>query len=118
MNPAQIRRLARRLHEDRSRRIETMLVRLTATGHLDDFGLREPPEVRHVALDDRTFDVPERLSHFKVLNPNYVWCDKHGCIHDNTLNPYGYIEDGKQDYCTPNQHRPVYVQSDDRDEEF
>ena len=36
MNPAQIRRWARRLHEDRSRRIEMLMVRLAANGTLDD----------------------------------------------------------------------------------
>lgn len=99
MNPAQIRRLARRLHEDRSRRIETLLVRLTAEGTLSD--------------PDAMFG-----SAYKVLNPGYVWCDKVGGIHDNTLNPYGYIDDGRQDYCKPDEHRAVYVQSDDPNEEF
>lgn len=39
----------------------------------------------------------------------YVWCDKHGGVHDDSLNPFGYIEDGKQDYCKPEDHRPLFV---------
>jgi hypothetical protein len=55
---------------------------------------------------------------YKVLNPGYVWCDKVGGIHDNTLNPYGYIDDGRQDYCKPDEHRAVFVESEDPNEEF
>jgi hypothetical protein len=40
----------------------------------------------------------------------YVWCDKEGCVHSDCLNPYGYVEDGKQDYCTPELHRKLYME--------
>lgn len=98
-NPYLVRKLAQRLHEDRSRRIEALLIRLASDGTLDGVG---------------TVDRPSQA----VLARNYVWCDKIGEIHDDTLNPYGYIDDGRQDYCTPDQHRAVYVQSDDPNEEF
>ncbi len=43
----------------------------------------------------------------------YVWCDKEGSIHSDTLNPNGYVEDGEQDYCLPINHRPVFMDNDD-----
>ena len=42
----------------------------------------------------------------------YVWCYKHGDVHGDTLNPYGYIEDGKQDYCTHEEHDAIFMDSD------
>ncbi len=167
MNPAQIRRLARRLHEDRSRRIESLLVRLTADGTIPTYEERYRAE-RELADDLATVlsenfnaegvykwiegtvcsDVVDVLARHKaawvvpngmgrkcgeettaaevaathglhkVLARNYVWCDKIGEIHGNTLNPYGYIDDGRQDYCKPDEHRAVFVQSDDPNEEF
>lgn len=41
----------------------------------------------------------------------YVWCDKHGGIHEDTLDPYAYgePESGFEDQrCTPEDHIPVY----------
>jgi hypothetical protein len=38
----------------------------------------------------------------------YVWCSKHGEVHSDTLNPHGYIEDGNQDYCVPEDHQALY----------
>lgn len=47
-----------------------------------------------------------------VVNPHYVWCDFHGCIHGNEPDPYdeGIMDDGSPlvTGCTPH-HRPVYV---------
>jgi hypothetical protein len=40
-----------------------------------------------------------------------VWCDHHCCVHDDTLNPYGYIEG--QDLCQPHDHRRLYMEPDD-----
>lgn len=34
-----------------------------------------------------------------------VWCDYHGCIHDKTIVPYGFIEHG----CSPESWRNVWV---------
>lgn len=39
----------------------------------------------------------------------YVWCGKHGEVHSDTLNPFGYVEDGKQDYCRPENHSKLYI---------
>jgi hypothetical protein len=38
----------------------------------------------------------------------YVWCTKYHEVHSDTLNPEGYIEDGRQDYCLPEQHHRLY----------
>lgn len=35
----------------------------------------------------------------------YVWCDRHGCIHDDTTDPYDY---GEPD-CRREDHRPVAI---------
>jgi len=43
----------------------------------------------------------------------YVWCDHHGMIHDDTLNPFGYADIPGQDLCTPEEHFPVYRRADD-----
>lgn len=43
----------------------------------------------------------------------YVWCDKLGEVHNDTLNPYGYVKDGNQDYCTDDEHRALYMEADD-----
>jgi hypothetical protein len=40
----------------------------------------------------------------------YVWCDKDGSVHSDTLNPYGYVEDGEQDYGQPEDHRPMFME--------
>jgi hypothetical protein len=40
--------------------------------------------------------------------PGYVWCSKHEEIHGDTLNPRSYIEDGKQDYCVPEDHDALF----------
>lgn len=40
----------------------------------------------------------------------YVWCDKHNCVHSDTLNPEGYVEDGQQDYCRVGDHREMYME--------
>jgi hypothetical protein len=42
----------------------------------------------------------------------WVWCDKYESVHADTLNPEGYIEDGKQDYCQPIHHRALYVRKE------
>lgn len=38
----------------------------------------------------------------------YVWCERHGCIHTDTLNPYDY---GDEDHCIASEHRAVYARS-------
>ena len=38
----------------------------------------------------------------------YVWCDKYEEVHSDSLNPNGYVEDGRQDYCLPEQHHTIY----------
>jgi hypothetical protein len=37
----------------------------------------------------------------------YVWCDNHGIVHEDTLNPNGYIE-GQADICRPEHHHPMF----------
>lgn len=37
----------------------------------------------------------------------YVWCDKHGCGHEDSLNPYG-----DSDYCKQTDHRDLYMEKD------
>jgi hypothetical protein len=96
VNPYQSRRLANRLHIDRSRRIESLLIRLAAEGSLD---------------------VPEGTSddgHYKVKAEGYVWCDAHCEIHGKRINFY----DDDTEFCDPENWRPVFVQSDDPNEEF
>lgn len=41
-----------------------------------------------------------------VEEPGYVWCDKLGEIHDDTLNPY---QMGVDDMCSHEDHFPVFV---------
>jgi len=44
----------------------------------------------------------------------YVWCDRHGCVHDDSLNPYGYAESVPgNDLCDSTDHRPMYVVSNE-----
>ena len=41
-----------------------------------------------------------------------VWCDRNGCIHEDTLDPweYGAPDDGDEDArCEKQDHRPVYI---------
>jgi hypothetical protein len=41
----------------------------------------------------------------------YVWCDRHGEIHEDSLDPYAYgaPEEGFDDpRCVPADHRKVY----------
>jgi hypothetical protein len=41
----------------------------------------------------------------------YVWCDKIGEVHSDSLNPYGYAESiPGQDLCTPESHRKLYME--------
>lgn len=35
-----------------------------------------------------------------------VWCDRHGEIHDDTLNPYQYEPD---EHCKVEEHHKVFV---------
>ena len=39
-----------------------------------------------------------------VLAEGLVYCHEHGCVHDNSTDPYGY---GQQD-CSRTEHRYVY----------
>lgn len=43
----------------------------------------------------------------------YVWCSKHGEVHGDTLNPYGYVEVPGMDFCKPGDHRAMFMDSDD-----
>jgi hypothetical protein len=95
VNPYQSRRLANRLHIDRSRRIESLLIRLAAEGSLD---------VPEGTPDD---------GHYKVKARNYVWCDVHGAVHQKEAD---YYQDDPN--CLPENWRPVFVQSDDPNEDF
>lgn len=38
-----------------------------------------------------------------------VYCEGISSVHDETLNPYGYVD--QEDHCTPEQHRPVYFRA-------
>jgi hypothetical protein len=56
---------------------------------------------------------------YKRINPAYVWCDYHGEIHE-ARNVY---EDDAVDLqgrpaCSKYNWRPVYIGTDDKDEEF
>ena len=42
-----------------------------------------------------------------VVEPGYVWCDKVGTIHDDSLDPYDM--GSSEDKCSPEHHFPVYV---------
>lgn len=36
----------------------------------------------------------------------HVWCDRHGTVHDDNLDPYEYGEEGK---CQPEDHSALYA---------
>jgi hypothetical protein len=94
MNPYESRKLAKRIHEDRARRIEMILCRLAAEGTLSD---------------------PPTGGVHKVLAQGYVWCDIHGEIHGAKINFYDTDGD---DLCQPANWRSVFVASTDLNEEF
>ena len=96
MNPYQARRLANRMHVDRTKRIESLLIRFAANGSLD--------------IPEGTPD-----GHYKVKAESYVWCDFHCDLHDKKINFYDV--DGDSD-CNPENWRPVFVQSSDPNENF
>lgn len=42
----------------------------------------------------------------------YVWCEKNGEVHEDSLNPYDYDapDEGEEDTrCQPSDHRAVYA---------
>ena len=45
---------------------------------------------------------------------SYVWCDSHCQIHPKAQD---YFQDDSE-FCNPENWRPVYVQSDDPNEDF
>ncbi len=51
------------------------------------------------------------------LVEGYVWCDKYGEVHSDSLNPYGYNEHdpltAAESLCTDNDHRALYMEPDD-----
>jgi hypothetical protein len=94
VNPYESRRLARRIHTDRARRIELLLVRLAAEG---------------------TLSSPPTGGVHKVLAQGYVWCDIHCQIHEARANFYDI--DGDSD-CMDENWRSVFVASTDPNEEF
>ena len=54
----------------------------------------------------------ESLTALHVVE-GWVWCRRNGgLVHSDALNPWGYIEDGEQDYCTPEDHRAMFMDSD------
>lgn len=46
----------------------------------------------------------------------YVWCDRHGEIHDDTLDPYDYgiAPEDQPSLCQPGEHVVVYARWQDR----
>lgn len=46
----------------------------------------------------------------------WVWCDRHGEVHEDTLDPYDYgapVEDDEEDMrCRPSEHVAVYARLD------
>ena len=53
----------------------------------------------------------------KVRSKNYVWCDYHGEIHEAKTDFYDVGgEDGAA--CSKPNWRKVYIESQDKDEEF
>lgn len=73
--------------------------------------------------------MPELEKAKNVKADSVVWCIYHGCIHENTLDPYGYgydecLTDAQHPYNNKRAiHRAVYVglrKGDwyDKDEEF
>lgn len=99
MNPYESRKLARRIHVDRAKRIESILVRLAANGDLgaSPWG-----------------PAPENWEQHKVLSRHYVWCDVHCEVHGAKENFY---DDGSE-YCERENWRSVFVESPDPAEEF
>lgn len=49
----------------------------------------------------------ERFTFVKV--EGVVWCDGHGNVHEDVLDPYDYGADALEDWCSPDDHAPVYV---------
>ena len=41
-----------------------------------------------------------------------VWCDRHGDVHEESLDPYDYEE---PDRCLKSEHRPIYFRVRDGD---
>jgi hypothetical protein len=44
--------------------------------------------------------------------PGYVWCDRDGSVHEDSLDPYGYgpPKPGEDDdRCQPEDHRSVLI---------
>lgn len=51
--------------------------------------------------------------------PGYVWCERHGEIHEDGLDPYAYgePEPGWEDErCQPTDHRKVYARIEETHE--
>jgi hypothetical protein len=40
----------------------------------------------------------------------WVWCDKEGAVHKDTLDPHGYDYD--EDLCKPEHHRALFVRKE------
>jgi hypothetical protein len=48
----------------------------------------------------------------------YVWCDRHGEIHEDELDPYQYGPPGENEEdarCVPEDHRKVYARHEYHD---
>jgi hypothetical protein len=42
-----------------------------------------------------------------------VWCDMHGCVHDDTTNPYDMPAGSGDDICSDTDHRTLYMRKDE-----
>ncbi len=54
----------------------------------------------------------ESLTAMHVVE-GYVWCSKHGEVHSDSLNPYGYVETVPgNDFCKPENHDAIFCDID------
>jgi hypothetical protein len=54
----------------------------------------------------------EGLTALHVIE-GYVWCSKHGEVHSDSLNPYGYAESvPDNDFCTPEDHDAIFADTE------
>jgi hypothetical protein len=75
---------------------------------------RPRPELAYVSFEKYArVRLPKKLK-YKIRTHSYVWCDEHGSIHEMTTDPFNY---GEADCHTINWRR-VYIETDDKNEEF
>jgi hypothetical protein len=53
---------------------------------------------------------PPRTTAAQVVKVRgYVWCDRHGEVHEDTLNPYEWPASERDvHWCRQDEHEPVY----------